>query len=113
MASLPRVEEVLRKTHESLERPEDIRDIEYMVDVDPSGSESLVVFMTLKDGVTTKPATLRGLEATFRRALEKVCGFWVYFRWRTDKENAESVTTRSGLLSRPRSALKRKGSSAR
>ena len=95
----------MRTAHAEL--PAGVVDLEYLVDVEPSGEECLVVYVTAEDPVP-EPAEQRRVEALLREALSSVIGYSVYFRWRTDEEaEAERhVRTKEDLLDQPHSALR-------
>jgi hypothetical protein len=107
MTPLPRVTKALRRAHEQLPKREQIRDIAYLLDVDPCGSESLVLYVTLKRGSQVSPREQRELEAVLREKLRAAGGYQVFFRWLSEDEpGSGSALTRSGLVAAPISALK-------
>lgn len=84
-------------------------DLAYLVDVDPYGAESLVVFITRADDHPLDAESKRAVEAKLREALSKAVSYSVYFRWQTESEVLQSrrrVTTKSGLIDQPHSALR-------
>ncbi len=106
MTSLPRVTSALQEAHARLPQKEQVRDLAYMLDVDPYGSEALVVYVKLKEGATLSAAEKRTLEALVREKLQAAVGYQVFFRWFSEEEDRDGrLITRSGLLDRPVSAL--------
>lgn len=104
--TLPRVADALRQAHAQLPLKDQVRDLAYLMDVEPSGNEALVVFVKLGTGVIVPPPEKRSLEATLRGELGKVVGYMVFFRWLTEDEaDNPHVVTKGGLLDKPISAL--------
>jgi hypothetical protein len=107
MATLSEVSEALREAHNTLPNRDAITDLAYLLDVDPYGAESLVVYITTADEQTLDPAGKRAVEAALRTALSRDVGYGVYFRWQTEHERVESrrSVARRGLIDQPHSAL--------
>jgi hypothetical protein len=80
-----------------------------LLDVDPYGAESLVVYITRADDRSLDASSKRVIEAKLREALSKVLTHNIYFRWQTDSEAAQGrrpITTNGGLIDQPHSALR-------
>jgi hypothetical protein len=107
MMPLPRVTTALREAHAQLPQKDLVRDLAYLLDVDPYGSESLVLYVKLGKGFTLPASDKRALESLVREKLQAVTGYQVFFRWFSEEEedDGELVTTKSGLLDNPVSAL--------
>ena len=103
MKSLLRVTKALKDAAAELPPSAAIDDLAYLVDVNPSGADSLVVYVIFKnrEPITT---TKRKIEARLRTALRAALDIDVYFRWRTAVEQ-RAVLTMAGLIDRPVSAL--------
>lgn len=105
MTSLPRVKKALRHAHAKLPEKDDVQDLAYLMDVDPYGSESLVVYVKLRRGFSPLPAEKRVLESNIRKELQAVVGYSIFFRWFSEEEEGDTIVTKSGLVDRPISAL--------
>ena len=106
MTSLPRVTTALRQAHAQLPHKEQVRDLAYLLDVDPYGSEALVVYVELGEGAALPAADKRALEALVREKLQSAIGHQVFFRWFSEEEDRDGrLLTKSGLLDTPVSAL--------
>jgi hypothetical protein len=106
MIPLPRVTKALREAHAQLPQKDQVRDLAYLLDVDPYGSESLVLYVKLGTGAAVSTSEKRALEALVREKLQAAVGYQVFFRWFSEEEvSGDLVPTKSGLLDRPVSAL--------
>jgi hypothetical protein len=107
MATLLRARAALRKAHQALPDREAITDLAYLVDVDPYGAESLVVYITTVDARSLDAASKRTVETKLREALSRALGCNVYFRWQTNNEvmQGQQIVTEAGLVDQPHSAL--------
>lgn len=105
MNTLPSVETTLRKAHGELSQASKLADLLYLLDVEPSGDESIVLYVDMKNGVSMSPEEKRNLEGELRLRLAAAGHPTTYFRWRVESESSASVTTNSGLRDKPVSAL--------
>jgi hypothetical protein len=83
MESLPRVKKVLNEAKSKLPNAAAITDLAYLVDVNASGSDSLVIYVVVKDQAKISSVRKREVEDRLREALGRVLDHNVYFRWRT------------------------------
>lgn len=105
MKSLLKVNKALKEAVPKLPEAESISDVAYLVDVTPTGADSLVVYVVLKNKKPVTTASKRKVESRLRDALRTALDYDVYFRWRTAEEQKE-VVTMGGLIDRPVSALR-------
>jgi len=106
MTPLPRVRKALRDAHAKLPEKDVVRDIAYLIDVDPYGSESLVVYVKLRKGSKPLPGAKRAVESALREKLHAAVGYQVFFRWFSEEEeDADTIITKSQLVDSPVSAL--------
>lgn len=109
MAPLLRVRSALHEAYDSL-GDESITDLAYLLDVEPSGQECIVVYVTVREGQEHSSNRKRTIEAQLRSTLLATnVAYPVYFRWRTDLENETErrrVITMGGLFDQPHSALR-------
>jgi len=104
MTPLPRVATALREAHAQLPKKEQVRDLAYLLDVGPYGSESLVLYVKLGEGSQVSASEKRALERLVRDKLEKADGYQVFFRWLSEEEGGSAIT-KSGWIDSPVSAL--------
>ncbi len=105
MKSLLRVKKALKDALSKLPGAAAIDDLAYLVDVNASGADALVVYVVLKNSKPVPTQTKRDIESALREALRTALDYDVYFRWRTAAEQKE-VLTMQGLVDRPVSALR-------
>lgn len=106
MKPLIRVTAALREAHAQMPQRDQIRDLAYLLDVDPFGSESLVLYVKLGKDSSPSATEKRALEALMREKLQEKVGYQVFFRWLSEDEDPDArVTTKSGLMDAPVSAL--------
>jgi hypothetical protein len=104
MEPLPRVKKALKDAKSKLPNAAAIADLAYLVDVNASGADSLVVYIVVKSPSEIPSVQKREVEDRLREALRRVLDYSVYFRWRTAEEQNEVLTMR-GLVDRPVSVL--------
>lgn len=106
MDTLAQVRPALRSAHKTLPNRDAITDIAYLRDVDPYGEEALLVYITITDERALDALSQRAIEAALREALSSVFDYYVYFRWQTEEERAESLQEAvNSLIDQPHSAL--------
>jgi hypothetical protein len=103
---LSNVKNALREAHSELPQKDQLVDLVYLVDVDPYGSEVLMLYVEIKRQSALSPEQKREIESRLRDKLT-VAGFPVFFRWFSEDEaSAEDLITGRGVFpEKPQSAL--------
>ena len=104
MASLPKVAQALGAVHGSLARRDETSDLLYLVDVDPFGASSLLVYVSATNPEAFSADEKRTVEARIRERLAKAGDWLVFVRWRSAAEQRQ-MTTKAGLRMEGESAL--------
>jgi hypothetical protein len=80
------VRRALKQAHDELPERHNLLDLAFLRDLDPYGTESLLVYVKIRRGSAIPPETKREVEERLRKKL-KSTGYPVFFRWLSEGEN--------------------------
>ncbi len=103
LATDPR--DALRSAYAALPERDNIVDLAYVLDPEPQGGESIVVFITAKEVTSLGAPTKREVERALRSALAPIFPNGAYFRWQLESEVSGDGRKDSGDWECPRSVL--------